>query len=227
MIKNSIKKLQSYYVKQKGFVLPFTMFVSAIMLLISFSVALIFSKQMYFSNIARESQRAYYAADNAVACALSVDETYIDINGVGILPSDSTLLGGTALIDNMRDVLTYVNDHRAAMIPSKPPLAATLEDIECGQSKMFVENTVNNFTIQGLFTREIPPSDDFPLGGTEEGVTSTFTMKMNLGDGSYRCAKVTVNKTASYRQVVAQGYAHCDRPSGAVERAVVDTTIIQ
>jgi hypothetical protein len=56
-------------------------------------------------------------------------------------------------------------------------------------------------------------------------------MRMDLGlaPGTttghlYRCAKVTVNKTPSFRQIISQGYAQCDNPNGTVERAVVNTT---
>jgi len=52
---------------------------------------------------------------------------------------------------------------------------------------------------------------------------------MNLGDNTERCAKVTVNKTPNYRQIISQGYASCPgtRGSTPIERAVVSETEIK
>ena len=41
----------------------------------------------------------------------------------------------------------------------------------------------------------------------------------------YRCAKVTINKTQSFRQVIAQGYSSCNGTGNTVERAVINTTV--
>ena len=71
--------------------------------------------------------------------------------------------------------------------------------------------------------QNINPNTQLPA--IELGRTSTTTMRMDLGGGAFRCAKLTINKTASFRQIIAQGYAKCDDPNGSVERAVVNTTI--
>ena len=210
----------------RGFVLPFTLLICAIMLLISVSISAILIKQIYFSNIARDSQIAYYAADNAVACTLAVDETYVDADGIGIFPYIGTLpITPSTEIQNMRDSLTAINARRAAFVPAMPPLAGSLDTIICAQSKMF--DADSSFTISSVrFDRDVPAHDLVPAG-KEYGRTSTFIMKMDLGDGTFRCAKVTVNKTKSYRQIVAQGFSRCDRPDGSVERAVINTTLTQ
>ncbi len=193
-----------------GFVLPFTLFISGIMLLISLGISTILQKQIFFSQVARDSQAAYYAADNAVACVVSIEETYVNATGTGIFPYDITSM-------DMDATLSYVNGNRTASGYSS--LAATVPEIKCAQSNIFTTDPETDFEISTInFTRTLP------LGGTEEGKTSTFKMKMNVGGGVYRCAKVTVNKTETYRQIIAQGYAICDRPSGSIERAVVNTT---
>lgn len=219
----------NYFIKQysalkttkiRGFVLPFTLFICAIMILLSVSISAILTKQIYFSTIGRESQIAYYAADNAIACTLSVDETYVDEDGNGIFPFDSTQLPSD-FRTSMENILASVNSLRTLM--GATTLGDTLDDIKCAQSKIFsVAPDPTDFTVSATkFTR------DLPLGGTEDGVTSSFMMKMDLQDGTFRCAKVTVNKTATYRQIIAQGFSRCDRPDGSIERAVVNTSIIQ
>lgn len=58
---------------QKGFVVLFAMLVSSIILLISAGIYNIVQKQVVLSSYARESQRAFYAADAAIDCALFYD----------------------------------------------------------------------------------------------------------------------------------------------------------
>ncbi len=201
--------------KVSGFVLPFTLFICGIMLLISLGISTVLEKQIFFSQVARDSQAAYYAADDAVACVISIDETYINATGTGIFPSDAYI---DSTID-MESTLDYVNDHRVAS--GYKALASTLNEIKCAQSVIFDTNAPSYFEVSTTTFVRTTPSNDI-----EEGKTSTFKMKMNIGDGVYRCAKVTVNKTETYRQIIAQGYAACDRASGSIERAVVNTTLL-
>ncbi len=211
--------LQSKY----GFVLPYTLFICSIMILITTSVSSILVKQLYFSKLSRQSQVAYYAADNAVLCTAMIDETYSDINGIGIFPYATTTNNYQSEAELiMNDTLTYTNSHR--MAGGYSSLATTLHDIQCGQSVIFDPSPAYSAFEVSTTTFEHILLDGFTV---EEGRTSSFKMKMNLGDGTFRCARVTVNKTASYRQIIAQGYAFCDRPDGSVERAVVNTTILQ
>lgn len=215
--------------ESKGFVLPFTLFICAIMLLISTSISVILQKQIYFSQIARESQAAYYAADDAIACVLSIDETYVDAEGGGIFPYSTTTTFSE--VDDkliMKATFDYTTSNRAAQTPPFTPLANSYPEIKCSKSTMFdsTSNSTSKFTIKGVFSRTIPDPTDTSATITENGRTSTFTMKMDLGDGkTFRCANVTVHKTPSYRQIIAQGLSRCDRPDGSVERAVIDTTI--
>lgn len=209
----------------RGFVLPFTVFLVSIMIIVTTNVSSILTRQLFFSKVSRQSQTAYYAADNALACAITMDDTYVDQNtGQGIFPYDT---GGnnplplplTTVSSNpdIQAALTDVNTRRAS--DSLPPL--TLNDIKCAQNSVFnTDSTKEAYTISS-----IPATVTISPGVTEEAVVSSFKMKMPIGDGSYRCAKVSVIKSTTYRQIIAQGYALCDRPDGAVERAVVNTTI--
>ena len=210
--------------EKNGFVLPFTLFICGIMILISLSISTLLTKQIYFSQLARDSQAAYYAADNAVACTLSVDETYTDEMGAGIFPSNAASTSNE-LRTNMDTILASSTERRSML--SQSVLAPSLNVIQCGQSSMFVTTGGTDFKIVSPgFTRTIVPIN-VTDPTTEDGVTSTFNMKMDVGDGTFRCAKVTVNKTPSYRQIIAQGYSRCNKSSGTVERAVIDTTIIK
>ena len=113
--------------EKKGFVLPFTLFICGIMILISLSISTLLTKQMYFSQLARDSQMAYYAADNAVACTLSVDETYTDENGMGIFSSDLA----SSTLEYMNDILASSTERRSML--SQSLLASTTDQIQCAQ----------------------------------------------------------------------------------------------
>lgn len=195
----------------RGFILPFTMLISTLVLLVSGSVLILLSKQLYFSKIYRQSQTAYYAADDAMMCALATDDSLIGADGLGIFPYSTT----TDPMQHINDTLEYLNLKRA--LDGVP--AILLNDVICGQSPIFTGNS--NFTVA-------TETYKYTFGTLlEEGITITYNVRMPLADGTYRCAKVTVNKTPSFRQIISQGYAQCDNPNGSVERAVVNTTIAE
>jgi Tfp pilus assembly protein PilX len=204
----------------QGFVLPFTLLICAIMLLISVGISTVLMKQIYFSNLSRESQAAYYAADNALACAVSIEETYV-YNTSGIFPYDPFFVTTSENILDMNAKIVAINAQRAAIDPPESALAPTLADVKCAQSEIFnTSTTISDFTVDSAnFVRKIDGQPD------ELGKTSNFKMKMRIADGEYRCAKVTINKTATYKQIIARGYSRCDRPNGTIERAVVYTTV--
>lgn len=187
----------------RGFIIPLTLLVTLIILTISVGISVILSKEMYFSQLSRQSQLAYYAADNAMMCTVAIDDQYIDPDtGLGIFSYDST---------TPQDVLNKIAKNNNN-IPS-------LNSIKCAQAVIFDSN-ISGFKISD-YTRKNS------LNVTENGKSSQFSMKMDLdGTGKiFRCAKVTVNKTPMYRQIIARGYTSCDVTSKSrVERAVIDTT---
>ncbi len=187
------------------------MLISTLVLLVSGNVLVLLSKQLYFSKIYRQSQLAYYAADDAMACALAIDDAYIGPDGLGIFPYSTT----TDAMEHINNTLTYINFKRE--IDGFP--AMVLSDIACARVPIFDTLSPTNFTVSTT-------TYYFTLGSTtEDGITVSYNMRMPLGDGTFRCAKVTVNKTPAFRQFISQGYAQCDNPNGTVERAVVNTTI--
>lgn len=214
----------------KGFILPFTMLISVLVLFISTSALALLSKQQYFSKIYKQTQAAYYAADDAITCATSIDDTYVSADGLGIFPSSET--DAETYIDS---VLTYINERRDPLLP-----VLTKDSVTCGQSQIFATGGTPVFN-PDFEISETPYIYYFTnpqtlLPDTEAGVTSSYNMRMDLGlDPAdidqirhlYRCAKVTINKTPSFRQIIAQGYSSCDGTENAVERAVVNTTIIE
>lgn len=167
---------------------------------------------------------AYYAADNALACVTSIEETYV-FDASGIFPYSSTTKQTEANLAEMSEKLNSINQLRSEIDPPLLLLAPTINDIKCAQSNIFNTSVMSsNFEANTLFTRIIPAHDSVPED-TEYGITSTFNMKMDVGNGEYRCAKVTVNKTPTFKQIIAQGYSKCNRPGFSVERAVVYTTV--
>ncbi|MCA9351550.1 hypothetical protein KC929_02105 [Patescibacteria group bacterium] len=67
---------------QQGFVILFSILVSSIILLLSAGIFNVVQKEVVLSSYARESQRAFYAADSALECAL-----YADVLGIGEPPA--------------------------------------------------------------------------------------------------------------------------------------------
>ncbi len=237
-----MKKATNAYYKisrselKKGFILPFTMLITVLVLFITTSALALLNKQQYFSKIYKQTQAAYFAADDAISCALSLDDAYVSDDGLGIFPSSSTTPTNPDTYVN--NVISYVNTQRIALQPSAIPL--TRSSITCGQSQIFAAGGnpsfdplygVSNYNFIYHFSNPITHQPD-----QEHGVAVSYNMKMDLGldpadvaltKHLYRCAKVTINKTASFRQIIAQGYSSCDGTGTAVERAVVNTTIIQ
>jgi hypothetical protein len=204
---------------RKGFVLPFTMFIAVIVLFITVGAMTLLSKQLYFSKLYKQSQAAYYAADDAVTCATTIDDTYISSDGLGIFSGSSTYSTYHNGHDYSQDVLDTYNTQHGTSISF-----TGVNAIKCAQSVIFdPSSATSNFHIVGNYTY-YPPDVSV---GSEIGVTSSYNMQMDLGDGTFRCAKVTVNKTQSFRQIIAQGYAECGNPNGTVERAVVNTVVVE
>lgn len=212
-----MKYIYSVSLQQKkynqGFILPFTMMIATIVLFITAGSMTLLSKQLYFSKTYKQSQVAYYAADDAVACAIAIDDTYLAADALGIFPSSAIIDPNTYI----NDVLTYVNAQR--VVDSLPTV--DLDEITCAQSVIF-DTSVSGFAVSPTNYSYVSPTS-----GIEEGKTSSYNMRMDLGGGDARCAKVTINKTQSFRQIIAQGYAKCDSQVNGVERAVVNTTLTE
>lgn len=83
--------------KNNGFVILFAVLISALILLISAGIFNVVKKEVVLSSAARESQRAFYAADSALECAL-----YADLIGIGS-PSPATPFSVTTPADSTFD----------------------------------------------------------------------------------------------------------------------------
>ena len=227
-------------ITQKGFVLPFTMLIAVLVLFVTLGSMTLLSKQLYFSKLYKDSQTAYYAADDAVSCTIDIDDTYVGADGLGIFPTTQPNVvdhgDGIFSYDYIDNVVTYVQAKReaAGLSSTSSPLGIT-----CGQAIIFDTSldSASQFLVSTTtyVYKFIDPTSGLPA--SENGVSSSFTMKMDLGpdpndiimpiEHLYRCAKVTVNKTPSFRQIIAQGYSLCDGRSNGIERAVVNTTVTQ
>ncbi len=194
----------------RGFVLPFTLLICSIILSVATAISVILVKELYFSKLSRDSQVAYYAADNGLECAIRIDDTFINpTTGLGIFESRNTT--------RAEDVLSVINQVRAENGLTDLSLYGG-NSIKCATSEIF-NPTTNGFTTQDFSYVNV-------YGQIETGRSSIFTLHMDLGDGTERCAKVTVNKTDKFRQIISQGYASCPGTFGSpIERAVVSTTL--
>ena len=208
---------------RRGFILPFTMLITTLVLFIMTGAMTLLSKQNYFSRVYKQGQIAYYAADDAAACAVAIDDTYIGDDGLGIFPSsDIPDTDGTDSFAYMNTVLTQLKNRDPAFAP-----IGSLTDIRCAQAVVFDVAGFSKFTVDAdnYVYNFINASTLLP--DTEEGKSISYFMKMDLGAEVYRCAKITVNKTQSFRQIIAQGYAGCDGSAASIERAVVNETVAQ
>lgn len=70
--------LQNSIFNSRGFVIPFSLMISTIILTISLGVSFILVKEISFSKINRDSLLAYYSADEALYCAKYLDTWYRD-----------------------------------------------------------------------------------------------------------------------------------------------------
>lgn len=185
--------------------LPLTLIVCVIILTIATGISIILAKELYFSKLSRLSQVAYYAADNGLMCTTMIDDQYIDPDtGSGIFQYNNLVTS--------QMVLDKVNTARVA----KGLTAITLNDIKCATSDVF-DSSITSFAI-APFTR----IDS--AGSPDDGQATTFNMRMDLGDGEYRCATVIINKTTTYRQIISRGFASCNSVFAyPIERAIVST----
>lgn len=187
----------------RGFVLPLTLILSIIILTISAGISIILAKELYFSKLSRQSQVAYYAADDGLMCALMIDDHYVDpTTGIGIFQYNDLVTASVTLAN--------INAERI----SRGYDALSLNDIKCATSEIF------NAAVSGYHTEstEIRINDE-PIQAT------TFSMRMDLGDDTYRCATIVVNKTSTYRQIISRGFASCVTTGTIpVERAIVNTS---
>lgn len=184
----------------KGFVLPLTLVVCVIILTIATGISIILAKELYFSKLSRLSQVAYYAADNGIMCAMTLDDQYVDPEtGLGIFAYNDAI--------TPEAVLQKYNQARGTNI--------ALNNIKCATSEIFNPASPTNYEVS-TFTRTDP---------VETGKTTRFSMRMDLGDGNYRCATVEINKTTTYRQIISRGFASCGTTlSYPIERAIISTS---
>ncbi len=101
---------------KKGFVILFAVLISSIILLMTSGVFNVIQKQVLLSSYSRESQRAFYAADAAIECALFYDtspfiaKTYFPIDGSPLVDIDCG--GSTIQVQDIGSTPSY--DHAFA-----------------------------------------------------------------------------------------------------------------
>lgn len=193
-------KIKNLKFQTRGFILPFAMMLSYVILIISMGISDILTKEMFFSFIGRESQIAYYAADAGLDCALYLDAAFVDSSsGVGIFPSDK--------IDGTWE----------GIVLNQSQYALATSTIRCAGAEIFnADSAKSNYK-----TTAIDGSN--PVNGVE----STFMLRMVQGTTNDSCALVSIDKkvttSTSTRRIISRGYNTCDMNNKKlVERAIVN-----
>ncbi|MES2225087.1 MAG: hypothetical protein V4478_03830 [Patescibacteria group bacterium] len=123
----TIKKMLT---QRKGFAMLFTVLVISIILSIGLGIANTTFKQTVLSNLAKDSQLAFYQADSGVECGLYYDLTAGQLpRGTDISQAQQTLLcGDTTLVfqptQSHTDYFVYNQD---APSPSSPCYSITFD----------------------------------------------------------------------------------------------------
>ena len=200
-MKRLFLKIKNVRKLKRGFILPFAILIATLILSVSLGVSSILVKEIFFSNLNRESSISYYAADTAMECAVAIEN--INQAGGGIFPNGE--LGNEAT-----STFININTDRHTNFSSTTIFCATVPIFDSSISSFKVEDCTEIFCANGM---------DF------QGKTSTFNMRMDLGDGEFRCANVSVTKTPTKRRIISRGYNTCNLSgNNVIERAIIDTT---
>ncbi len=178
-------KLIKEQINKRGFVIPFSLLISTIILSISLGVSLILVKEIFFSKLNSDSLLAYYAADEALDCAIYLNNKYVTTgsgNSYGLFP--------------------HTNESEISNTLGLPIYGLSKDNIVCNTSHIF---TSPNY--KGVDS----------VNCSNNICETKYDMKMDLGDGSFRCAsvKVTANPDVNDPTIfnysyVATGYSSCD-----------------
>ena len=208
-------QLKNKIISAEGFILPLTMVLMTLILLVSLGITSIIIRQAKFSRIIKDSQVAYNAADMAVGCTTYIDNTFTNSSTTyGIFPTNPLYY---PLGAETAEITETINDINSGRTVRGVPLLPNSNAITCGGFKIFspAESSI-------VYTAFTYTKSDLT---TEAGKTSTFNVKIPLTNGEFRCAKVILNKSPSFGQIVASGYSTCDTASASrVERVIVSST---
>lgn len=188
--------------------MPLTLTLAALILTVTGGITMILGKELFFSRMTRESATAYYAADTALECAKALDAMYTDSQGNGLF--DSPLHTAT-------DTLAYVNTVRY----SQGIGTINFLDIRCASVSIFDSGVTDIFsTTTDKYGNYL--TDPYGASSTK----TYFTLPMNAGEGGgIVCAKVSVEKSNAWRQIIARGFNTCNFGARMLlERAVINTT---
>jgi hypothetical protein len=196
-------KKNKKHIQSSGFIMPLTLILVTLILTVSSGITTIIGKELFFSRLQRDSNTAYYVADTAMECATFLDDTFLNGEGLGIF--EYPPFG----INTATSTLNFVNlSRQSSGIPT-----ILMTDIRCAAVPIF-NSDITSFSVEEGEDPDGAPS-----------VISSYTMMMGAGDGEVSCAKVTVNKTASWRQIIARGFNTCNfGAKNVLERAIVSTS---
>jgi len=129
------------YPQQKGFVILFTILISAIILMIGLGIFSIATRETVLSGTAREAQYAFYAADSGIECALYAQSVGVFAKAGGTFKcgagaNDASVTGmGIFAQPYVFDILVYSTQKTCAHV--------TVFDINAGSARRVVSQGYN------------------------------------------------------------------------------------
>lgn len=207
-----------YKQRNKGFTLLYSMIVTSVVLAATLSVVTLSLRQLALSSTARESQKAFYAANSAVECALYWDLQLIDT-------TQTLNVGGNSVTRKASLFPTPVRDFD----PSLFDATTTLHGIKCNRHSI-VDGKENYSDTDSVYNINLNPAwgagDSWNVPSScNLGSECNTTFRVMFGDSLSNietCADVRVQKTGINTTIIfASGYNTCD-PSAPnrVERGV-------
>jgi Tfp pilus assembly protein PilX len=210
------KKHTKHIIQSRGgFILPLTMLLTTLIMLVSFGITSIIVRQARFSRIVKDSFIAYNAADMAVSCASYIDDSYQDSGSNSLFPSQDVSVYAVASSTN--EITAVFADYNTTYRTGHGLPTLGLNDVNCAGESIF-DASSSNITYTAY---DYTPA----IGSVQHGKKSTFNLTFPLSNGDFRCAKVIMNRTSNYRQIIASGYSTCDTTSDKrLERVIVSNS---
>ena len=134
------------YPQQKGFVILFTILISAIILMIGLGIFSIATRETVLSGTAREAQYAFYAADSGIECALYAQSAGVLAGSGGTFEcgANSAQVQGAGQFNNpyVFDILVDSTQKSCAHV--------TIFDVNAGAARRVISQGYNVCNDQGL-----------------------------------------------------------------------------
>ncbi|MBP9765812.1 MAG: hypothetical protein KBD12_01075 [Candidatus Pacebacteria bacterium] len=220
---------------ESGYILAFTLIIISILLISSFSVSRIMTKEIYFSKLIELSKSSYAVADSGIECAKYLDSNFKD-DILGI----SLILNSTSTSDGAYDFNTNASQNiffSSSTVINKTGITSP-SGIYCNSD----DSTYNQiFGAYASTPKAVENNLDNNLSSyniTGDGTHATTTIGLiiksedpNTGDIVSQCALVVFSKerysvatdTTAYFGIISTGYSSCNSKNRArVSRSIFE-----